>query len=713
MVNLTPLKALASISLVLQPVIAGLTDCPGKESSWTSKDNLDYLICPNTDYQNGGNSLQFVRNVASTTDCAAICSKDPRCVKAVYDKKGKICHVKDNANVKDMNWAADKGFDTIRVADEEEGIFVSTCPTQAKDYNASGGKKYRICAHTDYVGASIKMFKDCTSVKACADICANSKDCKKAVFDHVNNVCHVKATEPQASLFWVRNKQYSVIQVPYKAETATKGQWSNLIRLPVIPVAAYVAPAFPEPKRLMFFSSWGPDAFGGASGRTQYGAIDLPTGAVFAREVADTHHDMFCPAISQLPDGRILISGGSDAEATSLYDPETNGFTRGPDMKIPRGYQTSATLSNGNVFTIGGAYSGPREGKNGEVFDPKTENWTYLPNTDVKPMLTTDHEGIWREDNHAWLFGWKDGSVFQAGPSRDQHWYSTKGKGSVVKAGTRDGDDAMCGIFVMYDAVAGKILSAGGAPDYSDSDATSRAHITTIGSPYKPSKVERVADMAFPRGFSNAVVLPDGTVLVTGGQRRSVVFTNTDGILVPELFNPETKTWTQLAKHAVPRNYHSISILMPDATVFIGGGGLCYVATIGGSTAGCDKTADHADGEVFEPPYLFNADGSRATRPVVSGLPQQAVKAGSTLKFKVSGVKGAVTASLVRMGSATHSVNSDQRRVPLAGVKRWRNGVHSVVLPKDNGILIPGFYYLFVMSEQGTPSVAQTVQIAV
>jgi galactose oxidase len=617
-----------------------------------------------------------------------------------------------------MNWAADAKFDTIRVKNEATGRAIAKCPGAAQDYRAKAGAKFKACAQTDLVGASAKMFKGCTSVQACADICADTKGCKKAVFDHINNVCHVKAEEPKASLFWVTNTQFTTIQTAETAAAATanpaaRGRWSDIIRLPVIPVAAYVAPEFPRPSRMLFFSSWGTDAFGGASGKTQFGGIDLNTRQVYSREVANTHHDMFCPGISQLEDGRIIITGGSDAEAVTFYDPKTNAFKRGPDMKIARGYQTSATLSDGRVFTIGGAYSGPRQGKNGEVYDPKSNKWTMLPGADVKPMLTVDREGIWREDNHAWLFGWRDGSVFQAGPSKDQHWYGTKNGGSIVKSGTRDAAAAaMCGIFVMYDAVAGKILSAGGAPDYTNSAATARAHITTIGEAFKPAKVERVADMAFPRGFSNAVVLPDGTVLVTGGQRRAMVFTNTDGILIPELFNPATKKWTQLAPHAVARNYHSVSILLPDATVLIGGGGLCYVNKIGGSTARCDKTADHSDAEILEPPYLFNADGSKARRPTISGLTQAPVKAGAELKFTVKDVAGNGVAklALVRMGSATHSVNSDQRRVPLVDVKKSGDS-YTAKLPKDYGVLLPGFYYLFAVSPQGTPSVGQTVHV--
>ncbi len=420
---------------------------------------------------------------------------------------------------------------------------------------------------------------------------------------------------------------------------------------------------------------------------------------------------MFCPAISSLQDGRILIQGGSDAAKTTFYNPNNNTFTPGPDLKMPRGYQASVTLSDNRIFTIGGAYSGPRQGKDGEIFDPVTNSWTSLPGAKVTPMLTTDGEGIWREDNHAWLFAWKNNTIFQAGPSKAQNWYSPLNNGTQTPAGTRDTiADAMCGIFAMYEP--GKILSAGGSQSYTNSDATVRAHITTINVPNTNAVVERMPDMTYPRGFASAVVLPDGTVMVTGGQPRSLVFTDTDGILWPELFDPKTKTWKTLAAEAVPRNYHSTAILLSDGRIFNGGGGLCYTAQVGGSTVNCNKLVDHADGQVFSPPYLFNADGSAATRPAISSLSATTVKVGGKLTINMSGPATGLTFALVRIGSVTHSVNTDQRRVPLTTVVASSQGsVYTATLPSDSGVLIPGAYYLFVLNAQGVPSVARTVQV--
>lgn len=65
---------------------------------------------------------------------------------------------------------------------------------------------------------------------------------------------------------------------------------------------------------------------------------------------------------------------------------------------------------------------------------------------------------------------------------------------------------------------------------------------------------------------------------------------------------------------------------------------------------------------------------------------------------------------LIRIGTVTHSVNSDQRRIPLDNVV-VEGTTYTATLPSDSGILLPGFYYLFAVSSAGVPSVAKTIQI--
>lgn len=417
-----------------------------------------------------------------------------------------------------------------------------------------------------------------------------------------------------------------------------------------------------------------------------------------------------------MQDGRILVSGGSNAEVASIYNPKDGSFSRAADMNMGRGYQTSTTLSNGKVFTIGGAFTGPRANKVGEVYDPSANSWTLLPGAKTDNILTSnDWEGDWRTDNHAWLFPWSDGTVFHAGPSMAMNWIDTRGSGSIQGAGIRDPQaDAMCGIHVMYDAIAGKIFSAGGSQSYTASPATGRAHLITIGKPFANATVERLPDTLDPRGFANIVVLPNGQLIITGGQRVSRVFQDDDSIFAPELFDPPSKTFRRLAPAKVPRNYHAISLLLSDGRIFTGGGGMCGNLAPGQDDSGCNRAIDHQDGEIFSPPYLFNDDMSPAERPIIFSVDSpiqngRVAKAGSTITVNMN-YPTQHTLALVRMGSATHSVNSDQRRIPLTNVQR-NNAAHTVTLPSDSGILIPGFYYLFAMNERGVPSVAKTLQI--
>lgn len=372
--------------------------------------------------------------------------------------------------------------------------------------------------------------------------------------------------------------------------------------------------------------------------------------------------------------------------------------------KIARGYQSSTILSNGKIFTIGGSWSGPRGGKPGEIYDPVANSWTLLPGAAVEPMLTTDHEGIFREDNHAWLFPWRNGSVFQAGPSKAMNWYYTDGEGSVSPAGVRDpANDAMCGVNVMYDV--GKIFSAGGAQYYDDAPGLSVAHLIDIDEVGAPATVEALPNMRYARAFANVVALPDGKVLITGGQGYAKGFTDRDPVFAPELFDPATKTFTELAPEAIPRNYHSVSILLADGTVFSGGGGLCYDDGSGTLSEHCRSTVDHPNGQIFTPPYLTTDE----PRPVIANVVSSSVAPGGELRVMMEGTAEGVQFSLIRIGSVTHNINSDQRRVSLTPRIEGADVVLSILA--DQGVMLPGAWYLFAVSAVGVPSIARTVYI--
>ena len=100
-----------------------------------------------------------------------------------------------------------------------------------------------------------------------------------------------------------------------------------------------------------------------------------------------------------------------------------------------------------------------------------------------------------------------------------------------------------------------------------------------------------------------------------------------------------------------------------------------------------------------------------APRPTISTLSALKVIVGATITVSLANGVADATFVMVRMGSATHSINSDQRRVPLTNVQRTGTGRYTVRLPNDSGVLLPGPWYLFAMSKGGVPSVARTVYV--
>jgi galactose oxidase len=204
--------------------------------------------------------------------------------------------------------------------------------------------------------------------------------------------------------------------------------------------------------------------------------------------------------------------------------------------------------------------------------------------------------------------------------------------------------------------------------------------------------------MAHARSFANAVVLPDGKTLVFGGQARAVPFTDTTAALPAELFDPATRQWMAVAPIAVARTYHSVGLLLPDATVLSGGGGLC----------GTDCLQNHFDAQVYSPPYLFAADGSRAARPEIVSTSAAELQPGKSLTVTTSVDVAAF--SLIRYGSSTHTVNTDQRRVPLT-FQATGSQTYTITLPTDPGILIPGYWMLFALNSAGVPSVSKQLKV--
>ena len=196
--------------------------------------------------------------------------------------------------------------------------------------------------------------------------------------------------------------------------------------------------------------------------------------------------------------------------------------------------------------------------------------------------------------------------------------------------------------------------------------------------------------MAYPRYLHNLTVLADGSVLAVGGATDLNMTSNT-GTLAPELWNPATETWQTMASMRDRRNYHSISLLLPDGRVLVAGGGRLPPA------------ADFLTAEIFSPPYLF-----KGPRPTIAAAPPVIPQIGTVIVDTPQALDIASVA-LIRLGSVTHTLDMDQRYLPLQFSAEA--GRLLVSGPDNPALAPPGYYMLVIVDRQGVPSTASFVRV--
>ena len=204
--------------------------------------------------------------------------------------------------------------------------------------------------------------------------------------------------------------------------------------------------------------------------------------------------------------------------------------------------------------------------------------------------------------------------------------------------------------------------------------------------------------------WPNATVIPDGRVVVTGGGPGNNLLAGANyNALIWNPANPGV--WTVGARtgtttdHA--RLYHSIAMLLPDASILVGGGGASGTTFTG--------PAVNANAERYYPPYLFTAAGQFAPRPRILQAPD-ILTIGTNFSVRVASQQGVSRVTLIKTGSVTHSFDMEQRFLEMAF--RSIGGELLVSAPSSLNRAPPGRYMMFVLDAQGVPSIARIVAVA-
>lgn len=182
-------------TLLFKPSLAIIV-CPTTEATQTATSGFKYALCPNTDLQGG--SAQVLQNTATLSACVLLCDANPACLNAVYDKTGKVCHVKVKNAV--LTWVVNNQFDVVQLRNAvPENENIARCGVTETIYTRNA-KTFNICRGSDFQGASASATNNIASVTACAALCAANAACSKAVYDHVGLVCHIKGPDPATTL---------------------------------------------------------------------------------------------------------------------------------------------------------------------------------------------------------------------------------------------------------------------------------------------------------------------------------------------------------------------------------------------------------------------------------------------------------------------------------------------------------------------------------
>lgn len=470
--------------------------------------------------------------------------------------------------------------------------------------------------------------------------------------------------------------------------------------------------------------------------------------------------DMFCSDLSMLPNGQIIVAGGSDFYATGapvphdqpgiggmglseiegirttqVFDDTTRTWSETDPMEFGRWYPTMTTMPNGDQLVVSGVtrlvYDQQLgQVRLGELYDVSEGTWETLDQAGLAsetslPMYPRVHMG-------------PSGDLFYAAGGQMNGFGPT---GYAV-------DEALWGLYQFFDTetqqweIAGatqwsglvrngnfstpllmeqdengaysrmEILSGGGTLGSTPGSmlAMSLSEIITIDDQNNVS-AEATETLHNPRWFSSGTLLPDGSVLASGG--GTIDHVNASGYEGPvrqmELFDPESRTWTPVVDTQRDRIYHNTATLLQDGRVLIGGhspimqGVIASHQDVGGGMARNTKDPSF---EIYSPPYLH-----QGARPTINEAPAL-LEWGQDFDVRVKGNDSIESFSLIRTPSVSHTVDADQRGITLPVEDRRGANVTVDFSGVDGTVAPPGEYYLFALSEEGVPSVAAIVTVA-
>lgn len=318
------------------------------------------------------------------------------------------------------------------------------------------------------------------------------------------------------------------------------------------PRAQFTATLLPSDMVLVTGGIYAPPARLARSSAELYNPVSAtwtPTGSMTEARASQT--------ATLLPDGRVLVVGGFNStgivDSAEIYDPRTGSWTGTGHLHAARAYHTATLLRDGTVLVAGGLGKAGTALSSAEVYTPRTGTWRL-----------SGSMGVGRASQTATLLA--DGRVLVAG--------GVSGKADRVLASAELYDPRlgrwvetghMAGARAGHTATLlpnGQVLVTGGQHTLTPDAVSASAEVYN-----PPHGVWRAAGtMARQRVNHTATLLPNGTVLVVGGEDSSGADSN-----AIEIYSPNTNTWSE-ARGSIAAHTYQVAASLANGDVLIAGG---------------------------------------------------------------------------------------------------------------------------------------------
>lgn len=269
-----------------------------------------------------------------------------------------------------------------------------------------------------------------------------------------------------------------------------------------------------------------------------------------------------------LQDGRVLITGGTDAlgralNTADIYDPATGTFTATGPMNEARSTHSAALLPDGRVLIAGGA------GTTAELYYPTTGKFI-----EVGSMTAARYSATATTLN--------DGRVLVAGGTT-----GTKPLATAELFNPATGNFLATGSMTVGRSVHtatlltnGTVLIAGGG------SGTVQLATAEIYNPATGKFKATSGKMHSVRAGAAAIRLSDGRVLIVGGLKTTFTTgktgkTTTTYLATAEIYNPAKGTFSSTGGMTAGREYAAVALLKNGTVVVAGGLGKGF-APLGG-----------------------------------------------------------------------------------------------------------------------------------